>query len=119
MKRFSFLAALFGFGASAKAQEYGSLKDFKLEVRYCPPQWTVKEREDCGKPLNNECPVCGTMAKPYERKMIQHGSGINCRPSYPYSILEVCDRDEEFESLPIQDCIRCVHCNAAFWRDAE
>ena len=102
MKRFSFLAALFGFGAAAKAQEPGSLKDFKLEVSYCPPQWTVKEREGCVKPLNNQCPVCGMMEPPFDTKTLVRVMVDYSNPPKTSEILT-----------------RCKRCNNAFWQDTE
>lgn len=44
-----------------------------------------------GKPRNGQCPVCWAIAKPYGQ-----------RPTYP-----------------TEQLIRCAHCSAAFWQDAE
>ena len=48
------------------------------------------------KPLNNQCPVCGTMADAYHSE----GSPVALR----------------YEAH--QNLIRCARCNAAFWQDA-
>jgi len=45
------------------------------------------------KPRNGECPVCGTMAKKYDRW--------------------------DIGMMPPHELVRCTHCSAAFWQDAE
>ena len=45
------------------------------------------------KPKNGQCPVCGTLAEKYDRW------DIGMMPQY--------------------QLVRCTHCNAAFWQDAE
>ena len=49
------------------------------------------------KPLNNQCPVCGKMADPYD------------------SYARVPGQDIKLASR----ITRCSHCNAAFWQDAD
>ena len=95
MKRFSFLAALFGFGAAAKAQVPQSSE----MVSGMGTAW------DTRKPKNNQCPVCGTMAKAYHKSAAGRccGNTTICFPEDP----------------PCTDIVRCARCNCIFGRDAE
>lgn len=45
------------------------------------------------KPRNGECPVCGTIAQKYDRW--------------------------DTAMMPQYELVRCAHCKAAFWQDAE
>ena len=45
------------------------------------------------RPLPNQCPVCGTMAKKYDRW--------------------------DIGMMPPHQLVRCAHCNVAFWQDSE
>lgn len=56
------------------------------------PEWRYE------KAFPNQCPTCGTLAKPYDTKV---GSGR-------YRV------NTETENL-----VRCQRCNAAFWQDSE
>ncbi len=57
------------------------------------------------KPANNECPVCGTIAKPYLRE---------------YEVLKFKSQGLIFtvDEITKTDLTRCAHCSAAFWQDA-
>lgn len=61
MKRWNFIAAMFGAGAVAKAQQW----------KECVPATTVLAPSICSdktKPaMNNQCPVCGAMAEALTR----------------------------------------------------
>jgi len=72
---------------------------------------------DKNKPaLNNQCPVCGTMAEPYHRPT----GGVHIVPCGPGVIGSnvVCAEPGEPYG-PTEIIVRCKHCNAAFWQDAE
>ena len=56
------------------------------------------------KPRNGECPACGTMAGPY---FPQPGRVLTVIP--PINV----------PADPDSKIIRCAHCAAAFWQDAE
>ena len=56
------------------------------------------------KPKNGECPVCGTMAPKY---FAQSARVLTVIP--PINV----------PADPDSKIIRCTHCNAAFWQDAE
>jgi hypothetical protein len=104
MKRFSFLATLFGFGALAKAQrplgadfERGGQVGGPFGGPNVPGTEFAWSRHP---PDNNQCPVCGTMAKPlhYRNGLIfQSNIGASLEPGL----------------------IRCFRCNNAFWQDPE
>ena len=95
IRRRSFFAALLGVNA-AKAQTLWS-SEARLIMDGVELRW-FHDR----KPLNNQCPVCGTMAPAYINK-------FRCCPGgacYP-------------EDPPCQqiNLIRCTRCSAAFWQD--
>ena len=115
LNRFNFLLTLLGFGVAAKAQtgldcktaeqcaaQFGKGKPER-------PNLLVEGRElkwyHDGKPLNNQCPTCGTMAKPYVRDTrfcgdySDGGPGLGCDPMWRVT---TCDR-----------------CYAAFRQDAS
>ena len=56
------------------------------------------------KPVNGECPVCGTMAPAY---FPQTGRVLTVIP--PINV----------PAEPDSRIVRCSHCNDAFWQDAE
>ena len=109
MKRSAFLVLIFGFlGVSRAQQEEG------IGITYNPPQWTIPLGNG-HKPHNNQCPVCGTMAKPYSGKRAYTepwciGSGHQFPPTK--------EMMAECEDPPRQRITRCLRCNAAFWQDA-
>jgi len=63
------------------------------------------------KPANNECPVCGMMAKPLKAREV----GMkNCVSAAPDSTVIRCEPVyQKYEAIT-----RCAHCNVAFWQDA-
>lgn len=82
------LLAFFGIGAAGQT--------VKLNEAY--PVYTIPKDGNSGgylrpKPRNGECPVCGTMAKKYDRW--------------------------DIGMMPPHELVRCAHCSAAFWQDAE
>jgi hypothetical protein len=88
---------LFGFGVAAKAQQW---KEPIVENHL----WTGQNKAK----LNNQCPVCGTMAPVYkpDRRWCADYAGLTPNTNAPG-----CDGN--------QNLTRCAHCNAAFWQDAE
>jgi hypothetical protein len=71
-----------------------------------------------GKPLNNQCPACGEMAKRYKW----------LPPCGAYVLPNGMLSSDNGAHLPLKDCslgepqrnlTRCKRCNAAFWQDAE
>lgn len=66
------------------------------------------------KPVNNKCPVCGTMAEPF-RSSASYES--NCRSVIDFNSGRarlMCDKATAPENLT-----RCLNCNNAFWQEAE
>jgi hypothetical protein len=70
---------------------------FEIITPVFKARWSIEGRNldwfSEGNPLNNQCPVCGTMAEPYHPLSGTLHSG----------------------SVPT----RCKRCNCAFWQDAE
>lgn len=98
MKRFPFMAALFGLTQIAKPQVeteivcYGAMVagNGKL-VRRCVPG-------------PNECPICGTAAPPFKRPLGVVGTfGDGTLLERPYG--------------PSENLTRCKYCSAAFYQD--
>ncbi len=56
------------------------------------------------KPVNNECPVCGTIAEPIKKLP-------KCA-----SLMDDVRNCDLFDH--VVNCTRCKNCNAAFWQDA-
>ena len=121
MKRSAFLASLLGFLGISQAQQW---REDEPERRLDPLNCMGWDKEGnvarvaCGhsgkhKPaLNNQCPVCGTMAKPYSGKRAYE--------------LPFCEGAQQFppppgacDELPRQRITRCLRCTAAFWQDSE
>lgn len=94
MKRRSLWAALFGGTAAAQ------IADVQIDPK---PRLMVQSREihwfHDGKPLNNQCPVCGTMAEPYRPAKL--------------------NADGTSALFLLERIARCKLCNSAFWQDAE
>ena len=65
-----------------------------------------------GKVLNNQCPVCGTMAKPY--KVTPQCEKSHMKPGGGNTVRVICDA---YYPLGVA-LIRCERCNAAFYQDA-
>lgn len=63
-----------------------------------------------GKPLNNQCPVCGTRAARYKPDTRFCGGIAGGQPRSAMG-LTGCE--------PTMTIIRCAFCNCAFWVDAE
>jgi hypothetical protein len=102
VNRWKFIASLFGFGALAKAQQPLGVVSFdQSKMRGA---WEDKP------PKRGQCPVCGTMSKPYKPSEI-HGS-------------VTCARDPGWDGDGVWACsqqlqVRCARCNVSFWQDAE
>ncbi len=98
MKRLAFLASLFSFGAAAQ----------KLKLADPPPKlneitlgWKV------GKFVNGQCPVCGTMSAPVA-------------PTEAPRMVFAKDGDSPTKFYWSKaEPVRCLRCNACFWRDSE
>lgn len=107
---FSMIAGLFGAGA-ARAQQW------KEPALGCTTIW-CSDRKPA---LNGQCPVCGTMAEPYDRKaLVPKGAmaadGVCFVGTLATGIQHVpCSIDD----VPVSRSVRCKRCNAAFWQDAE
>jgi hypothetical protein len=65
-----------------------------------------------GKPLNGQCPVCGTMADP--AKLAPGEMRWTCEGQTGKS--SICS---PYLTMPVQNLTRCKRCNCAFWQDAE
>jgi hypothetical protein len=69
-----------------------------------------------GKVLNNQCPVCGTMAEPFETKRIIWSYIVKpCVP--PEKDSHIACTEANYGPDPGANLIRCKRCNAAFWQD--
>lgn len=129
MKRFSFILSMLGIGAAAKAQTkgtvvhdpYDALPNVK-SLSFESPKLFMEGREikwlGENHPLNNQCPVCGTMAKPYFRLLNYYAGMKNCKPDSKSSVFSLCDAPTE-RIGPMEQITRCLRCNNAFWQDAE
>ncbi len=116
MKRSKFIAAIFGAFGVARAQQTGSrlpetTTGNHLSVTTCaiPPQWNDR----CPAILNNQCPVCGTMAEPLPK--LQKIAVGNCKATADPGVVAC---EDIFEN-PYSSLTRCKRCNAAFWQDSE
>jgi len=92
-------------GAGGCGLIYITTGDYKT-VKCPEPPIVPVERLDWpdGKPLNNQCPVCGTMAASHKRGEI---------PTVEIAgVLYV-------EDAMLPRVARCLRCNCAFWQDAE
>jgi|ERR1017187_9625201 hypothetical protein len=77
-------------------------------IWYAPLQWSVPLMEGA-KPKPNQCPACGTMAKPYHPVTTYCGDYSSGQPMSALG-LAGCE--------PKMSITRCKRCNAAFWQDA-
>ena len=110
MKRLSFLASLFGFAAVAKAQHpVAAPKEAANSLTRLSWPW-----EDT-KPLNNQCPVCGTMAKEYHQPTLPIHN--NCHSVRDDATITECDTlDVKYGQIDL--ITRCKRCNNAFYQEA-
>lgn len=113
MKRSVFLTSILGMmGLGVKAQQSSSViqsnPSTSVKAVWYPPQWTMEVSPEAGKPKNNRCPVCGTMAPP--RKILK----AQCNPAGATVGIPEWPSCGEGQNLT-----RCKRCNAAFWQDAE
>ena len=107
MKRSTFLMSVFGFLGIARAQQWKG--DGSLEA-------DAPLRLKPGKALNNQCPVCGTMAKPYKANP-PCGTFFDKQGNLKsYNSQVICGDD--YKTSP-ENLTRCLRCNAAFWQDSE
>jgi len=79
------------------------------------------------KPANGECPVCWTVEEKFAPKLEEYYSVSTClpprlpkgiKPGETFTINSVC-RSPDKDDLPKVRQVRCAHCSAAFWQDAE
>ncbi len=99
MKRFQFLAFLFGWAGVVKAQQW------KVCVEAIPHVCSEKNKPA----LNNQCPVCGEMAAPFKPKPEPY-----CGDSL---VIGADGHLHDNCGLPASSLVRCERCNAAFWQD--
>ncbi len=72
------------------------------------------------KPRNGECPVCGTMAKPYVRPVAKAGEYVPCAPSHDgLSYSALCSYDEGASYGPMSRPVICAFCRCHYGQDAE
>jgi hypothetical protein len=116
MKRSTFLTML-GFLGISKAQQWNIKGTTVIDespghnVSLADESYIVSQRPA----LNNQCPVCGTMAKPYSGKRAF---------TYPFcegaqQLPPTKEMWEKCQDPPAQRIARCRHCNAAFWQNAS
>ena len=99
---------------AAQAQETGQFIATPKNVSVCMD----KPVRRCNKPVNNECPTCGTMAVPYVRTT-EGLTGCGPVPCGANGTCFAVCTPWTVDHLPKSRSIRCDHCNAAFWQDAE
>lgn len=106
MKRFRFLAALFGFGvAKAQTKPYAVINATSVSAIQMPGgmlQWFT------GTPLNNQCPLCGTMAPvflPINANLPIYIGGYGM--VFPKS------------AAVAKNLAQCAKCSNAFWQAAQ
>lgn len=68
-----------------------------------------------GKAMNNQCPICGSMAPPVYKWRDYSATRKNCTPVLDQAVV-ICDAPPLLES---EQLTRCRRCNCAFWQDAE
>jgi hypothetical protein len=121
MRRSAFIASVLGFVGISKAQQWRDgvcVKSEPLpgqeqairEGKTYVSQYLERKQE----PLNNQCPVCGTMAEP--RKFLGGGMKFKqCDPpgKDPYIGCTVPTYHDPGPAIT-----RCKRCNAAFWQEA-
>ena len=122
MKRSAFLASLLGVLGIGQAQQW---REDEPERTLNCMGWDKEgniTRAACGhsgthKPaLNNQCPVCGTMAKPYRGKRAYSEPWCEGGPQQFPPTKEML---AQCEDLPRQRITRCLRCSAAFWQNSE
>lgn len=72
--------------------------------------WGCTDGLGMKKPLNNQCPVCGTMAQPYHPD-IRYCGDYNIGQQPTALGMAGCE--------PKSIMCRCLRCNASFWQDEE
>jgi hypothetical protein len=103
MKRLAFLASLFGFGAAAQ-----KLADPQN-------QWNSIAWRRGGKPLNGQCPTCGTMSAAPDPKVAVR-MGLIVGQVVPSGLAGI-PADDQRKIYASDDFImRCHTCNSCFWR---
>ena len=108
---FQILAGFVGLGAAAKGQD-SILKTGGIPPMFCEPSSRCLGWRDAvdRKGVNNQCPVCGTMAEPYKPDTRFCGDYFSGQPQATLG-LPGCE--------PKMSITRCKRCNCAFWQDAE
>lgn len=109
MKRLTFIGSLLGLTGIAKAQQWKECKPTvalsgNASLRNGKLSWCSSRA------LNDQCPVCGTMAEKYHRTI----SG-DCSSARMVDRITVCPPPT---IDPTERVTRCKRCNAAFWQDA-
>lgn len=79
------------------------------------------------RPLNGECPVCGTVAPKFEPKLSDYYADNAClsqrvpvgtKIGEIVSVIASC-RHPDVSDLPKRQEVDCAHCRNAFYQDAE
>jgi len=116
MTRNKFFASVFGALGVARAQQWKECTSGTPgTTSYVTPNpdmrcWAQYKKAEPA--LNNQCPVCGTMAEPLKKYKL----GVkNCKPVGDGYTLSC----EDIWATPDPQVVRCKLCNAAFWQDAQ
>jgi hypothetical protein len=102
---------------------------FKIITPVFKARWSIEGRNldwfSEGNPLNNQCPVCGTMAEPYHPTELKRVF-IPCPKTALYFDKTGSGLCEDWKLFPVEGSVagmqrlnRCKRCNCAFWQDAE
>ncbi len=135
MTRKTFFTSVLGFFGVAQAQQYQAPSPTTrlsgLVDQAGNHLWSVDSNGNVfirkSAVINNQCPVCGTIAEPYVRQMYDenHGLAMNCKgnpnadKNDPSTWWATCDPPKMVAVGPMERMTRCKRCNAAFWQDAE
>lgn len=114
MTRLRFLLGLVGMGAAGQAVRY------LHEVEpHSGLGWSVSNdlSEIRVRPTRGQCPVCGTVAKPYLKS--DWASTLNTFPCAGSGGGDSVCRPATPSMAPSSRLIRCEFCSCAFWQDAE
>jgi hypothetical protein len=117
MNRIAFLSTLFGFAAVAKAQHPLGVEDVPtggMSQGFMFKGWPWSDKS----PVNNQCPLCGTMAEEYHRPTAA-GWLNNCHhESGDPADVVTCDPVKDVPYGELERVTRCKRCNNAFFQEA-
>lgn len=128
VNRFSFICSILGLGTSASAVAKAQTHTTGTVVwsgrqQYCDTSHPCGSNNTIigwlvGKAVNNQCPLCGTMAAKYERELDYFNAPRFCEPVSGSEHLIVCNKPTK-RTRPMKQITCCARCSNAFWQTAE